>query len=99
LTVGFKLTEAQRALQCEAIELARSLPDHDLGVRDRVEHFKLYVSESLVESWLHTIQILGDYGYVVEGGAERDVRDAIGSTLYSGTSEIQCTIVANGLGL
>ena len=30
---------------------------------------------------------------------ERDVRDAIGSKLYSGTSELQYAIVAKNLGL
>jgi alkylation response protein AidB-like acyl-CoA dehydrogenase len=30
---------------------------------------------------------------------ERDLRDAVGSTLYSGTSEIQRNIIASRLGL
>jgi alkylation response protein AidB-like acyl-CoA dehydrogenase len=30
---------------------------------------------------------------------ERDLRDSIGSTLYSGTTEIQRNIIAKGLGL
>jgi alkylation response protein AidB-like acyl-CoA dehydrogenase len=30
---------------------------------------------------------------------ERDLRDSVGSTLYSGTSEIQRNIIARGLGL
>ncbi len=30
---------------------------------------------------------------------EREVRDALGSQLYSGTSEIQCNIAARSLGL
>ena len=60
---------------------------------------KLYVSECYVKSCLDSIQIFGGYGYMTEGGIERDLRDAVGSTLYSGTSEIQRNIIAKCLGL
>jgi alkylation response protein AidB-like acyl-CoA dehydrogenase len=60
---------------------------------------KLYVSDCLVKSALDAIQIFGGYGYMVEQQVERDLRDAVGSTLYSGTSEIQRNIIASRLGL
>jgi hypothetical protein len=60
---------------------------------------KLYVSEALVRSSLDAIQVFGGYGYMVEQGIERDLRDAVGSTIYSGTSEIQRNIIARRLGL
>jgi len=60
---------------------------------------KLYVSECFVKSSLDAIQIFGGYGYMTDQGVERDLRDAIGSTLYSGTSEIQRNIIAWRLGL
>ena len=60
---------------------------------------KLYVSESFVKSSLDAIQIFGGYGYMREQGVERDLRDAVGGTLYSGTSEIQRNIIARSLGL
>jgi alkylation response protein AidB-like acyl-CoA dehydrogenase len=60
---------------------------------------KLHVSESLVQSSLDALQVHGGAGYLVETGLERDVRDAVGSRIYSGTSEIQRAIVARGLGL
>lgn len=60
---------------------------------------KLFVSESLVETALDTVQILGGYGYSTEYEVERAVRDAVGSTIYSGTSEIQRNIIAGWLGL
>jgi alkylation response protein AidB-like acyl-CoA dehydrogenase len=34
-----------------------------------------------------------------ESGIERDLRDAVASTIYSGTSEIQRVILARLLGL
>jgi hypothetical protein len=60
---------------------------------------KLFVSESLVKSCQDALQIFGGYGYMVDQGIERDLRDALGSTLYSGTSEIQRNLIANSLGI
>jgi alkylation response protein AidB-like acyl-CoA dehydrogenase len=60
---------------------------------------KLYVSECFVKSSLDAIQIFGGYGYMTEQEVERDLRDAIGSTIYSGTNEIQRNIVAGLMGL
>jgi alkylation response protein AidB-like acyl-CoA dehydrogenase len=60
---------------------------------------KLFVSESLVKSALNTVQIFGGYGFMTEYEVERALRDAVGSTLYSGTSEIQRNIIASWLGL
>ncbi len=60
---------------------------------------KLFVSESLVRAALDTVQIFGGYGYTTEFEVERALRDAVGSTLYSGTSEMQRNIIARWLGL
>jgi alkylation response protein AidB-like acyl-CoA dehydrogenase len=60
---------------------------------------KLFTSESLVRSALDTVQIFGGYGFMTETGVERTLRDAVGSTIYSGTSEIQRNIIARWLGL
>jgi alkylation response protein AidB-like acyl-CoA dehydrogenase len=55
---------------------------------------KLHVSESWVQNSLDAVQIHGGIGYLTEYEIERDVRDALGSRLYSGTSEIQRNIIA-----
>lgn len=60
---------------------------------------KLYVSEAAVASGLDALQLHGGYGYMKEFGVERDLRDAIGGRLYSGTSEIQKLLIARHLGL
>jgi alkylation response protein AidB-like acyl-CoA dehydrogenase len=60
---------------------------------------KLYVSDCFVKSCLDAVQVFGGYGYMTEMQVERDLRDSVGSTLYSGTSEIQRNIIARGLGL
>ncbi|MGE0387690.1 MAG: acyl-CoA dehydrogenase family protein [Gammaproteobacteria bacterium] len=60
---------------------------------------KLYVSEALQQAALDLVQIFGGYGFTTEYDAERILRDSIGSTIYSGTSEIQRNIIARWLGL
>lgn len=51
--------------------------------------FKLYVSEHYVKLCQNALQIFGAYGYTEEYGIERELRDALGCTIYSGTTEIQ----------
>lgn len=60
---------------------------------------KLVVSDSLVESAHEAVQILGGYGFLVEQGVERTLRDSVASTIYSGTNEMQRNIIARWLGL
>jgi alkylation response protein AidB-like acyl-CoA dehydrogenase len=60
---------------------------------------KLYLSECFVQSSMDAIRTYGGYGYMTESEVERDLRDAIGGTLYSGTSDIQRVIIARWLGL
>jgi hypothetical protein len=60
---------------------------------------KLYLSDCYVRSSLDALQIHGGYGYMTEYELEREVRDALGSKLYSGTSEIQYNIAARSMGL
>ncbi len=60
---------------------------------------KLYVSESFVANSLDAVQLRGGYGFMSEYEVERDLRDSIGSRIYSGTNEIQRNIIASLLGL
>jgi alkylation response protein AidB-like acyl-CoA dehydrogenase len=60
---------------------------------------KLFVSESLVQSSLDAVQIFGGSGFMADYDIERVLRDSVGSTLYSGTSDIQRNIIARWLGL
>lgn len=60
---------------------------------------KLYLSESFTESSLDAIRIHGGAGYMSGNEIERDLRDAVGGTIYAGTSDIQKNIVARMLGL
>ena len=55
---------------------------------------KLYLSESLVRAALDTQRIHGARGYVTDSGVEREVRDALASVTYAGSSDIHRSIIA-----
>jgi alkylation response protein AidB-like acyl-CoA dehydrogenase len=60
---------------------------------------KLYISEAFLQSSLDAVQIHGASGYQTELEFERELRDAVGGRLFSGTSEIQRNLIARGLRL
>ena len=60
---------------------------------------KLVISEAWLQSSLDALQTRGGYGFMTETGIERDVRDAIASRIYSGTSDMQRNMIARDLGL
>ena len=60
---------------------------------------KLYISEAAVASALDAVRTHGGYGYMEEFEVERDLRDFLGGTMYSGTSDIQRLLVARHMGL
>jgi alkylation response protein AidB-like acyl-CoA dehydrogenase len=60
---------------------------------------KLFLSEMVVQSSLDALQVHGALGYTVEYGLEREVRDALASQFYSGTSDMQRNIIARRMGL
>jgi alkylation response protein AidB-like acyl-CoA dehydrogenase len=60
---------------------------------------KLYLSECFVQNSLDAVRIHGGYGYMTEFELERDLRDSVGGTIYSGTSDIQRMIIARLSGL
>jgi alkylation response protein AidB-like acyl-CoA dehydrogenase len=55
---------------------------------------KLFVSESCKQACLDAVQIRGGYGFMEEHSAASDLRDSMGGTIYSGTSEIQRNIIS-----
>ncbi|MGF1562569.1 MAG: acyl-CoA dehydrogenase family protein [Geminicoccaceae bacterium] len=55
---------------------------------------KLHISESFAASSLDALRIHGGKGYLAGHSAERDLRDALGGVIYSGTSDIQREVIA-----
>lgn len=60
---------------------------------------KLAISEAFVQSGLDVIRVHGALGYLDEGGVNSSIKDALGSVLFSGTSDIQRELICNRLGL
>jgi len=60
---------------------------------------KIFTSEAWIKSSLDAIQIHGAFGYMTDAEIERDLRDSVAGTIYSGTSEVQRVIIARILGL
>ncbi len=60
---------------------------------------KLLASEANLNSALDAVQIFGGRGYITECALEKDLRDATGGTIYSGTSEVHRSKIARILGV
>jgi alkylation response protein AidB-like acyl-CoA dehydrogenase len=99
--VSHKIADMKVRLELGELILHKVAWMKSKGMRASLESAisKLFVSESFVQSSLDAIQIRGGYGYMTEYEVERDLRDAVGSKIYSGTNEIQKNIIASLLGL
>lgn len=60
---------------------------------------KLAVSEAAVQSSADAVHLHGAMGIAEDAGIARHLRDAVPSTIFSGTSEIQREIIAAAMGL
>jgi alkylation response protein AidB-like acyl-CoA dehydrogenase len=77
------------------------LTDEDPGrmLPQEASMVKLATTELAKRCALEGMQIMGGYGYASEYPMERYLRNAVVTTIYGGTSEIQRNIVAKTLGL
>lgn len=82
-----------------ALFRAASLKDQRKRAPLETSVAKLFISESLKQACLDAVQIRGGYGYMSEYDSERELRDSIASTIYSGSSEMQVNIIARLAGL
>jgi alkylation response protein AidB-like acyl-CoA dehydrogenase len=60
---------------------------------------KLAVSEAAAESAMDAVRIFGGDGIRRDRGIERELRDAVPSLVFSGTSEMQLELIVRELGL
>jgi alkylation response protein AidB-like acyl-CoA dehydrogenase len=60
---------------------------------------KLVASEANLDTALAAVQVFGGYGYTAEYGLEKDLRNAVAGTIYSGTSDVQRQRIASMIGL
>jgi len=73
--------------------------DHKKNTGETAAITKLFVSNSVTSFMQQAMQLFGGYGYIADYGIEKEVRDSLASTIYSGTSEIQKNIIASHLGI
>ncbi|MGC5011917.1 acyl-CoA dehydrogenase family protein [Streptosporangium sp. DT93] len=100
--VSHKLVTMKQRLEGARLLLYRACWSLDEGDADAATHAalsKIAVSEAAVANSLDAIQVLGATGYLGAAGVERQLRDAVPGTIFSGTTEIQREFVARGLGL
>ncbi|MBE5982849.1 MAG: acyl-CoA dehydrogenase [Paenibacillaceae bacterium] len=79
-----------------AIEMARMMLYQIVWLKDQKKSaylqtsvFKLFVSENYIKTCRDALQIFGAYGYSKEYNLEREMRDALASSIHSGTNEMQ----------
>lgn len=99
--ISHRIADMKLRLEGARLLLYRAcwLRDQDVDATLEISLAKLAVSEAAIQSSLDAIQIHGGSGFVAETGVERALRDAIPSTIFSGTSEIQRNLIAQRLGL
>jgi alkylation response protein AidB-like acyl-CoA dehydrogenase len=95
--VSHRIVEMKRRLEAARLLLYRACWLHDRGKDATVEISlaKLSISEAAVESGLDAIRIHGGTGYIKDSDIDRNLLDGIGSTIFSGTSDIQRELVAH----
>jgi alkylation response protein AidB-like acyl-CoA dehydrogenase len=99
--VSHRVADMKLRLESARLLLYRACWQRDQGhdATLEVSLAKLAVSEAAIQGGLDAVQIFGATGYSSDLGIERMLRDAVPSTIFSGTSEIQRNLIASRLGL
>jgi alkylation response protein AidB-like acyl-CoA dehydrogenase len=91
--------EASKALTYSTVRRVQEAADPaDVLVR-LTSMTKVKVTETAKNTALQGVQMMGGYGYAVEYGMEKHLRDAVAPTIYAGTNEIQREIISSTYGL
>lgn len=97
--ISHKISEMKIALEMSKLMLYKigTMKDQGKTTYINTSIFKVYVSENYIKTCRDALQIFGAYGYTEEYGIERELRDALASTIYSGTNEMQKNTIFNFL--
>lgn len=89
--ISHKIAEMEAAIQMSKLMLYKIawLKDHRKSAYLETSVFKLFVSENYIKTCRDAVQIFGAYGYTKEYDMERELRDALACSIYSGTNEMQ----------
>jgi alkylation response protein AidB-like acyl-CoA dehydrogenase len=99
--ISHKIADIKTRLELGRTMLQKAAWLKDQGKRATLETSicKLFVGESLKSACMEAVQIHGGYGFMKECEIERDFRDSVAATIYSGTSEMQRNIIASMAGV
>ncbi|WP_308407468.1 acyl-CoA dehydrogenase family protein [Streptomyces olivochromogenes] len=99
--VSHRIVDMAMRLETARLLLYRACWDMDQGrpARLAVALSKLAASEGAVANALDAVRIFGGGGFLADVGVEAELRNAVPSLLFSGTSEIQKELAAKELGL
>lgn len=99
--VSHRLADARLRLESAKLLLWRACWKLDRGQRAAIDvsMAKLAISENVVRTTLEAVHLFGGAGVLADTGVEAALRDALPSTIFSGTSEMQREIIAKEMGL
>lgn len=95
--VSHKISNMKIAIEMSKLMLYKIAWIKDQGKSAYLETsiFKTYVSENYIQTCKDAMQIFGCYGYSKEYDCEREIRDALACSIYSGTNEMQRNTIFN----
>lgn len=99
--ISHRLARMRLRLEAARLLLWRAcwLLDQNEAASADVAMAKLAISEAAAESALDAVRIFGGDGIRSDRGIERELRDAVPSLIFSGTSEMQLELIVRELGL
>lgn len=100
-SVANKIVDMKMVLELGRLILYKAANLKSQGRRAGLEASiaKLFISEGLKQSCIDAVQVHGGYGFTKEYELERDLRDSVAATIYSGTSEMQKAIISRLMGI
>lgn len=89
--VSHKIADMKVAIEMSRLMMYKvaCMKDEDRSAFSEASIFKLFVSENYIKTCQNALAIFGGYGYTKEYDIERELRDALASSIYSGTNEMQ----------
>ncbi|MDO8785094.1 MAG: acyl-CoA dehydrogenase family protein [Syntrophales bacterium] len=99
--IGHMLADMQTELDAARLLVYRAAWMYDQGLpcMKEISMAKLYGSEAYVRLANQGMQIMGGYGYTMEYDMQRHFRDSRILTVSAGSSQMQRTVIARGMGL
>jgi alkylation response protein AidB-like acyl-CoA dehydrogenase len=100
-SISNRIVDMKLRLEVARLLLYRAGELHRAGKRcdEAAALSKLWISEAALQSGLDAVQIFGGSGIATDSGVDALLRDAVPARIFSGTSEMQRTIIARMLGL